>query len=132
MDYILDGLAHARTYPYKGEKNLLATVQQEQAQQNTTGIREYVFFSHVDDKAFADLSREDNYSDEDDYEGRNNYDIIPTLIKDYSRLHNRLIFKTTVNGSHEQLHNRLALLINYQVLKLGLDGQLRFPGQVAS
>lgn len=94
-----------RTYPYKGKKYfyLLTTVQKEQAPKSTVDISEYVVFSHVDDRAFADLSREDNYSDEDDYddydEGGNNYDIIPTLIKDYSRLHDRLVIKTTINGS---------------------------------
>ena len=123
MDTILDGLAHARTYPYKGKDNLLATVKREQAR-----LSEYVVFSHVDNTAFADLSCEANDDGKCDYAGLEKYDIIPTLIKDYSRLHDLLIVKVPVSGSHEQLHNGLALLINSKVLHMGLDRQLRQMG----
>lgn len=113
MDTFLDGLAHARIYPYQGKDNILAIVQQELAHSSDS---EYVDFSHVDTTAFADLAREAND------------DIIPTMIKDYSRLQNLLVIKVTASGSHEQLYNRLAQLINNQVLLMGLDGQLRQMG----
>lgn len=92
MDTILDGLAHARTYQYNGKENLFTTIQHERAQNDTTSLSDYVVCSHVDDKAFADLSGEVN-----------NYDIIPTLVKDFSPLYDLLVIKLTTSKSHEQL-----------------------------
>lgn len=101
------------------------TGSKKKKKKNTTDISEYGDFSHVDDKAFADLLHESNDNDKDDCEDRKNYKIIPTLFKDYSWLHNLLVIKMTVSISHELFYNRLTLLINNQVLEMGVKQQPR-------
>lgn len=141
MDIILERLGHARTYPYRGKTNLFTTVEQEGTQRNTPGINEYVLFSHVDDRVFAGLSREDidQHDDYEDYENvdeknygaRNSHDIIPTLIKVYSRLDNLLVIKMTASESQEQLHASLAQLIADGVKDMGLGKQLKQIGRTS-
>lgn len=107
-----------KDYQYKGKENLFTTIQHKRAQNDTTGLSEYVVFSHVDDKAFADLSGEIN-----------NYDIIPTLVKDFSPLYDLLVIKLTTSKSREQLYNthQLTSSGSRTAQTASADGQ--YPGQ---